>query len=137
MLGGTDYNPLFLYGPAGVGKTHLMWAAYGAIASHNPNLQLLYITIEEFYKTFVDSVRKSEAFTTKYRNVDVLLIDDIQFLENKEKTQDEFFHTFNTLKDRLENMLNGLLFILLNILLVIMVITLLTLIYIIIHFSLS
>ncbi len=94
---GTDYNPLFLYGPAGVGKTHLMWAAYGAIASHNPNLQLLYITIEEFYKTFVDSVRKSEAFTTKYRNVDVLLIDDIQFIQKKETTQEEFFHTFNAL----------------------------------------
>lgn len=94
---GTDYNPLFLYGPAGVGKTHLMWATYGEIARRNPELQLLYITIEEFYKTFVDSVRKSEAFTTKYRDVDVLLIDDIQFIKKKETTQEEFFHTFNAL----------------------------------------
>lgn len=94
---GTDYNPLFLYGPAGVGKTHLMWAVYGEIRRLNPDLQLLYITIEEFYKSFVDSVRKSEAFTTKYREVDVLFVDDIQFIKKKETTQEEFFHTFNAL----------------------------------------
>ncbi|MCC7543594.1 chromosomal replication initiator protein DnaA [bacterium] len=94
---GTNYNPLFLYGPAGVGKTHLMWAMYGEIKRLNPNLELLYITIEEFYKSFVDSVRKSEAFTNKYREVDVLFVDDIQFIKKKETTQEEFFHTFNSL----------------------------------------
>lgn len=94
---GTNYNPLFLYGPAGVGKTHLMWAMYGEIKRLNPDLELLYITIEEFYKTFVDSVRKSEAFTNKYREVDVLFVDDIQFIKKKETTQEEFFHTFNSL----------------------------------------
>ncbi|MBP9827238.1 chromosomal replication initiator protein DnaA [Candidatus Saccharibacteria bacterium] len=94
---GTDYNPLFLYGPAGVGKTHMMWAVYGELKRRNPKLELLYITIEEFYKTFVDSVRKSEAFTTKYREVDVLFVDDIQFIKKKETTQEEFFHTFNSL----------------------------------------
>ncbi|MEI7819117.1 MAG: chromosomal replication initiator protein DnaA [bacterium] len=94
---GTNYNPLFLYGPAGVGKTHLMWAMYGELRRLNPDLELLYITIEEFYKTFVDSVRKSEAFTNKYREVDVLFVDDIQFIKKKETTQEEFFHTFNSL----------------------------------------
>ncbi len=94
---GTDYNPLFLYGPAGVGKTHLMWGVYGELKRRNPNLELMYITIEEFYKSFVDSVRKSEAFTTKYREVDVLFVDDIQFIKKKETTQEEFFHTFNSL----------------------------------------
>lgn len=94
---GTDYNPLFLYGPAGVGKTHLMWGIYGELARRNKNLELMYITIEEFYKTFVDSVRKSEAFTNKYREVDVLFVDDIQFIKKKETTQEEFFHTFNAL----------------------------------------
>lgn len=94
---GTDYNPLFLYGPAGVGKTHLMWGIYGELARRNKNLELMYITIEEFYKTFIDSVRKSEAFTNKYREVDVLFVDDIQFIKKKETTQEEFFHTFNAL----------------------------------------
>lgn len=94
---GTDYNPLFLYGPAGVGKTHMMWAVYGEIKRRHPDKELLYITIEEFYKTFVDSVRKSEAFTTKYREVDALFVDDIQFIKKKETTQEEFFHTFNAL----------------------------------------
>lgn len=94
---GTDYNPLFLYGPAGVGKTHLMWGIYGELTRRNKNLELMYITIEEFYKTFVDSVRKSEAFTNKYREVDVLFVDDIQFIKKKETTQEEFFHTFNAL----------------------------------------
>lgn len=94
---GTDYNPLFLYGPAGVGKTHLMWAIYGELRRKNKDIELMYITIEEFYKSFVDSVRKSEAFTNKYREVDVLFVDDIQFIKKKETTQEEFFHTFNAL----------------------------------------
>jgi chromosomal replication initiator protein len=94
---GTDYNPLFLYGPAGVGKTHLMWGIYGELARRKKNLELMYITIEEFYKSFIDSVRKSEAFTNKYREVDVLFVDDIQFIKKKETTQEEFFHTFNAL----------------------------------------
>lgn len=94
---GTDYNPLFLYGPAGVGKTHLMWAIYGSLKRKHNSLECMYITIEEFYKSFVDSVRKSEAFTNKYREVDVLFVDDIQFIKKKETTQEEFFHTFNAL----------------------------------------
>lgn len=94
---GTDYNPLFLYGPAGVGKTHLMWGIYGELARRKKKLELMYITIEEFYKSFIDSVRKSEAFTNKYREVDVLFVDDIQFIKKKETTQEEFFHTFNSL----------------------------------------
>ncbi len=94
---GTDYNPLFLYGPSGVGKTHLVWGIYGELKRRNSDIELMYITIEEFYKSFVESVRKSEAFTNKYREVDVLFVDDIQFIKKKETTQEEFFHTFNAL----------------------------------------
>lgn len=94
---GEMYNPLFLYGPAGVGKTHLLWAISNEIHHNQPNCKILYSTSEEFINTFLSAIRKGEKFTDKYRKVDVLLIDDMQFIAGKEKTQEEFFHTFNTL----------------------------------------
>lgn len=94
---GEMYNPLFLYGPAGVGKTHLLWAISNAIHESDSNRKILYCTSEEFINTFLSAIRKGEKFTDKYRKVDVLLIDDMQFIAGKEKTQEEFFHTFNAL----------------------------------------
>lgn len=94
---GEHYNPLFLYGPAGVGKTHLMWAIISGITSKNSNLNTLYVTSEDFISSFISTVSKGGTFTDKYRRVDVLLIDDIQFIAGKERTQEEFFHTFNAL----------------------------------------
>lgn len=94
---GESYNPLFLYGPAGVGKTHLMWAIRNEIIKLQPNYSAYYITSEQFTSDYVNAIRKGEEFTTKYREVDVLLVDDMQFIAGKEKTQEEFFHTFNTL----------------------------------------
>lgn len=94
---GEMYNPLFLYGPAGVGKTHLLWAISNAIHESQQDCKILYCTSEEFINTFLSAIRKGEKFTDKYRRVDVLLIDDMQFIAGKEKTQEEFFHTFNAL----------------------------------------
>ena len=94
---GEMYNPLFLYGPAGVGKTHLLWAISNEIHSREPDCKILYSTSEEFINTFLSAIRKGENFTEKYRKVDVLLIDDMQFIAGKIKTQEEFFHTFNAL----------------------------------------
>lgn len=94
---GEMYNPLFLYGPAGVGKTHLLWAISNEIHTRDPNCKILYSTSEEFINTFLSAIRKGENFTEKYRKVDVLLIDDMQFIAGKIKTQEEFFHTFNAL----------------------------------------
>ncbi|MSR68551.1 chromosomal replication initiator protein DnaA [Candidatus Saccharibacteria bacterium] len=94
---GEMYNPLFLYGPAGVGKTHLLWAISNEIHARQPNCKILYSTSEEFINTFLSAIRRGEKFTDKYRKVDVLLVDDMQFLAGKEKTQEEFFHTFNAL----------------------------------------
>jgi len=94
---GTAYNPLFLYGPAGVGKTHLMWAIRNEIAKTQPNSKSLYITSEEFINEYVNAIRKGNNFTNKYRQADVLFVDDMQFMAGKEKTQEEFFHTFNAL----------------------------------------
>lgn len=94
---GEMYNPLFLYGPAGVGKTHLLWAISNFIHESQPDCKILYCTSEEFINTFLSAIRKGEKFTDKYRRVDVLLIDDMQFIAGKEKTQEEFFHTFNAL----------------------------------------
>lgn len=94
---GEMYNPLFLYGPAGVGKTHLLWAISNQINSAFPERQILYVTSEEFINTFLQAIRKGDKFTDKYRQVDVLLVDDMQFIAGKEKTQEEFFHTFNAL----------------------------------------
>lgn len=95
---GTKYNPLYLYGGSGLGKTHLMQAAGNEIVKKQPSTSVLYITTETFVNEFLDSIRfKKRGFSDKYRNVDVLIIDDMQFIASKEKTQDEFFHTFNDL----------------------------------------
>jgi chromosomal replication initiator protein len=94
---GVAYNPLFLYGPPGVGKTHLMWAISSAVAAANPDAKITYITTEDFLNQFTNAIRKGENFSARYRNVDVLLVDDLQFIAGKEKTQEEFFHTFNAL----------------------------------------
>lgn len=95
---GEKYNPLFLYGGVGLGKTHLMQAVGNQIIKEKPELTVLYITSEDFYKDFIDSMRfKTKGFSDTYRNVDVLIVDDMQFIAGKEKSQEEFFHTFNTL----------------------------------------
>ena len=95
---GTKYNPLYLYGGSGLGKTHLMQAVGNEIIKRQPSARELYTTTETFVSEFLDSIRfKKKGFSDKYRNVDVLIVDDMQFIANKEKTQDEFFHTFNDL----------------------------------------
>jgi chromosomal replication initiator protein len=95
---GTKYNPLFLYGGVGLGKTHLIQAIGNAVKIRNPDANVLYISSETFVKEFLESIRfKKKGFSDKYRNVDVLIVDDMQFIAGKEKTQEEFFHTFNAL----------------------------------------
>lgn len=95
---GTKYNPLYLYGGAGLGKTHLMQAVGNEILRRQPSARVLYTTTEAFVNEFLDSIRfKKQGFSEKYRHVDVLIVDDMQFIAGKEKTQDEFFHTFNDL----------------------------------------
>ena len=96
---GTSYNPLFLYGGVGLGKTHLMHAIGNEILRTNRSTNVLYVTSERFTNEFIDAIKnnKMEPFRNKYRNIDVLLIDDIQFIAGKERIQEEFFHTFNTL----------------------------------------
>lgn len=95
---GEKYNPLFLYGGVGLGKTHLAQAVGNEIVKNQPNARVVYISSETFVKEFLESIRfKKKGFSDKYRNVDVLIVDDMQFIANKEKTQEEFFHTFNAL----------------------------------------
>ncbi len=95
---GQKYNPLFLYGGAGLGKTHLMQAIGNEIIRKQPKARVLYTTTEAFVNEFLEYIRfKKQGFSEKYRNVDVLIVDDMQFIAGKEKTQDEFFHTFNDL----------------------------------------
>src|SRR5882672_7114319 len=98
---GKTYNPLYLYGGVGLGKTHLMHAAGHAIKSANRHLKLSYISAEKFMNELINAIRydKTQLFREKYRSVDVLMIDDIQFMAGKERTQEEFFHTFNALYD--------------------------------------
>jgi len=99
---GKTYNPLYLYGGVGLGKTHLMHACGHAIKQRNPHLRLCYLSSERFMNELINSIRydKTQGFREKYRSVDVLLIDDIQFMAGKERTQEEFFHTFNTLYEQ-------------------------------------
>lgn len=95
---GQKYNPLFLYGGVGLGKTHLLQAVGNAILARDTSANVLYVSSETFVKEFLDSIRfKKKGFSDKYRNVDVLIVDDMQFIAGKEKTQEEFFHTFNAL----------------------------------------
>lgn len=96
---GTKYNPLFIYGGVGIGKTHLIQAVGNAVLANNPGAHVVYVSTEQFVQEFLDAIRykKNTDFAGFYRSADVLIIDDIQFIAGKEKTQDEFFHTFNAL----------------------------------------
>lgn len=98
---GVGYNPLFIYGGPGLGKTHLMQAIGQELLRRSPGTRVIYLTCEKFTNEFIDAVRKGdiEKFRRRYRSSDVLLIDDVQFLAGKDRSQEEFFHTFNTLLD--------------------------------------
>ena len=94
------YNPLFIYGGVGLGKTHLMHAIGNQIKMNDSKMKILYISSEKFTNEIINSIqnKNTDAFRKKYRNIDCLIIDDMQFLKNKEMTQEEFFHTFNKFK---------------------------------------
>ncbi len=96
---GQKYNPLFLYGGVGIGKTHLIQAVGNAVIRNNKDAHIVYVSTEQFVQEFIDAVRfkKNTDFASYYRNADVLIIDDMQFIAGKDKTQEEFFHTFNAL----------------------------------------
>ncbi len=98
---GTAYNPLFIYGGVGLGKTHLVQAVGNAVLERNPTKKVLYVTSEQFTNEFINGIQSNsnENFRQKYRNIDILIIDDIQFLAGKEGIQEEFFHTFNALRE--------------------------------------
>ena len=100
---GQTYNPLYLYGGVGLGKTHLIQATGHAIKRANPKLQVAYLSLERFMNELINAIRygydKTQVFRERYRSIDVLLIDDVQFIAGKERTQEEFFHTFNALYD--------------------------------------
>jgi chromosomal replication initiator protein len=100
---GKTYNPLYLYGGVGLGKTHLIQATGHAIKKANPHLQVSYLSLERFMNELINAIRygydKTQLFRERYRTIDVLLIDDVQFIAGKERTQEEFFHTFNALYD--------------------------------------
>ena len=99
---GTSFNPCLIYGGVGLGKTHLLESIGNYIDEHNPKMKIIYVTAENFTNEFIDSLLSKEkisSFKSKYRNVDVLLIDDIHFLQKKDSTQEELFHTFNELYD--------------------------------------
>lgn len=96
---GSRYNPLFLYGGVGIGKTHLIQAVGNTVLANKPDARVVYVSTEQFVQEFVDALRfkKNTAFADHYRGADVLIVDDVQFLAGKEKIQEEFFHTFNAL----------------------------------------
>ena len=98
---GKSYNPLFIYGGVGLGKTHLMHAIGNRILENNPRANVLYVPSEKFTNQFINALKdnKTELFKNKYRSIDALLIDDIQFIAGKDRVKEEFFHTFNTLRE--------------------------------------
>lgn len=96
---GTSYNPLFIYGGVGLGKTHLLQAIGNELLKKNPSTTIMYVSAEKFSNDFIASIKEGEAkeFQNRYRHIDLLLIDDIQFIAGKDRTQESFFHTFNEL----------------------------------------